>query len=80
MKIIHEIDGLTDFEPWSGAVSTYETLTFEQLQELDKILEDYYPDGMTDTEINDTLWFDTDWIAECLGFSDWDELKKANNK
>lgn len=31
MKIIHEIDGLTDFEPWSGAVSTYETLTYEQI-------------------------------------------------
>ena len=31
MKIIKEIDGLTDFEPWSGAVSTYETLTEEDI-------------------------------------------------
>ena len=80
MKIIHEIDSLTDFEPWSGAVSTYETLTREQLKELDTILEDCYPDGITDTGINDLLWFETNWIAECLGFSDWDELEKANNE
>ena len=63
MKIIKEIDGLTDFEPWSGAVSTYETLTHEQLKQLDNILEECYPEGITDTQVNDLLWFDTDCIA-----------------
>lgn len=79
MKIIHEIDSLTDFEPWSGAVSTYETLTYEQLQQLDGILEDLYPDGATDTQINDLLWFDEDYVAELLGFRNWEHLKRSNN-
>ena len=79
MKIIHEIDSLTDFKPWSGAVSTYETLTYEQLTQLDDILEDLYPEGMTDTQVNDTLWFETDWIAELLGFRNWEHLERANS-
>ena len=79
MKIIKEIDGLTDFEPWSGAVSTYETLTYEQLKQLDSILEECYPEGITDTQVNDLLWFDADWIAEMLGFRNWEHLKRKNN-
>lgn len=78
MKIIKEIGSLTDFEPWSGAVSTYETLTSEQLEQLDGILEDCYPEGATDTQINDLLWFDTDWIAELLGFKNWEHLARSN--
>lgn len=79
MKIIKEIGSLTDFEPWSGAVSTYETLTCEQLKKLDDILEECYPEGATDTQINDLLWFDTDWIAEMLGFRNWEHLARANS-
>ncbi len=78
MKIIHEIDSLTDFEPWSGAVSTYETLTHAQLEQLDGILEEAYPDGMTDTQVNDILWFEDDWIAEMLGFRNWEHLERSN--
>ena len=79
MKIIHEIDSLLDFEPWSGAVSTYETLTREQLQQLDSELEELYPEGMTDTQVNDILWFDDNWVAELLGFRNWEHLKRTNN-
>lgn len=79
MKIIREIYSLTDFDPWSGAVSTYETLNYEQLKQLDSILEEYYPEGMTDTQVNDILWFETDWIAELLGFRNWEHLERANN-
>lgn len=79
MKIIHEIDSLTDFEPWSYAVSRYETLTYEQLQQLDILLEECYPEGMTDTEVNDILWHDSDWVAELLGFRNWEHLERTNN-
>lgn len=79
MKIIHEIDSLTDFEPWSYAVSRYETLTYKQLEQLDRELELLYPDGMTDTQVNDILWHDSDWVAELLGFRDWEHLERANN-
>ena len=77
MIVTNEIT-LKDFEPWAGAVSRYETLTEKQLDQLTFILEDLYPDGCTKTQINDILWFEEDWIAECLGFSDWEELEEAN--
>lgn len=79
MKIIHEIDSLLDFEPWSYAVSRYETLTRQQLEQLDVLLEECYPDGMTDTEVNDILWHDCDWVAELLGFRNWEHLERTNN-
>ena len=79
MKIIREIDGLTDFEPWSYAVQRYETLTNAQLEQLDRLLEDAYPEGMTDTQVNDMLWHDSDWVAELLGFRNWEHLERSNN-
>lgn len=77
MQVTKEIT-LRDFEPWSGAVSRYETLTPSQLDQLTFILEDLYPDGCTEVQINDILWFEEEWIAECLGFDSWEELEEAN--
>lgn len=77
MIVTREID-LTDFEPWSGAKSRYETLTYEQLKQLTFVFEELYPEGCSDTTINDILWFEEDWIAECLGFRDWEALEEHN--
>lgn len=40
------------------------------------ILEEMYDDeeGISDTQINDIFWFEEDWIAEQLGYSDFNEL------
>ena len=35
--------------------------------ELENILEELYPDGMTETELNDLLWFDSESVYEWLG-------------
>jgi hypothetical protein len=78
MKIISEIDGLTNFEPWSGAVYVCNTLTYEQLQRLENELEQLYPEGMTDTQVNDILWHESDWVAELLGFRNWEHLERTN--
>ena len=79
MKIISVIESITEFEPWSGAVRIYEELTNPQLEQLDRILEDAYPEGMTDTQFNDILWHDSDWVAELLGFRNWEHLERTNN-
>ena len=79
MKIINEIEGLENFEPWSGAVRIYETLTEKQIAQLDSEFEMIYPEGMTDTQVNDLLWHDSDWVAELLGFRNWEHLERANN-
>ena len=46
--------------------------------QLEAMLEnDIFPDGCTDTELNDLLWFERDTIAEWLGFSDWEALENG---
>lgn len=67
LKLICE---LGDYRPWSGAVDFYNELRDAGLlDELEFILEDIYPDGMTMTELNDLLWFEEDWVREMLGIS-----------
>ena len=71
-------ESLSQFNFWSGAINTAEHLTEEQFDQIESVLEDCYPDGITDTQINDIFWFEQDWIAECLGFADWETLVKHN--
>ena len=73
MKIYKELD-LESFEAWSGAVDTLEKVKEEgKCEELEYLLEELYPDGMSETELNDILWFEDDWIYETLGIKDEDE-------
>jgi hypothetical protein len=73
MKITKEIS-LYNFEAWSGAKDTLGELTISECDQLQAILEDIYPDGMDETQLNDILWFENDWIAECLGYRNWEHL------
>lgn len=75
MIVTSEIN-LQDFEGWSGAELTLAMLSYSQINTLQSILEDAYPDGMDETHLNDILRFETDWIAELLGFTDWESLER----
>lgn len=66
MKIIRE-DSLTNFEFWSGAKDSANMLTYEQLEQITEALEEIYPEGMTDTQINDLFWFDFEYVCELIG-------------
>lgn len=70
MKIYKE-DSLSNFEWWSGAVTTadriWEERGTEGFDHLEEILEDLYPDGIDETELNDLLWFDAETVYEWLG-------------
>ena len=79
MRIVTEIS-LEDFEAWSGARDTLDTLNEKGLTEqLESILDDMgdgeMEEGWSDTSLNDFLWFETDTIAEWLGFSSWEALE-----
>lgn len=74
MKIINEDKRLRDFDFWSGAKDTVDYLTSDDLDTIENMLEDAYPDGMTETQVNDLFWFDTDVIAEWLGYDDFESL------
>ena len=67
-KVISPLDS---FKPWSGAVDTWEKIVDAGLLgELDSLLEEIYPEGLDETELNDLLWFEPEWILESLGLSD----------
>ena len=76
MKIYRE-DSLRGFEFWAGAVDRVKHLTVEDLDQIETILEDIFPDGVEETTINDLFWFEEDTIADWLGFTDWEELEAA---
>lgn len=67
--------GFESYKPWSGAVDTYKELEdLDLLQAFENMLEELYPDGMSNEEINDILWFENEWIYESLGIVDMDEI------
>lgn len=65
---------LRDFEFWSGAKETVKYLTMQELDTIEDILSDLYPEGMNETTINDLFWFDCDTIAEWLGYENFEEI------
>ena len=70
MKITSEIS-LKNFKAWSGAKDTLNKLIeLDKCDELEFILDDLYPDGLTETQLNDILWFDDEWIYETLGIEE----------
>lgn len=78
LKIITDF---SDYEPWSGAVDTYERIVAEdKLDELESILEEMYPDGIGVTELNDILWFEPETIYEWLGIEENEEENESLNE
>ncbi len=72
MKIFKE-ESLRYFDFWSGAEENANELSGEQLDNLETILEDTYPDGIDETTLNDMMWLDFDTIKEWLGIEDDEE-------
>ena len=68
MKITTD-QSLSNFNFWSDAKENAEELTFSQLNEVECILEDLYPDGIDETHLNDIFRFDFDTIKEWLGIN-----------
>ena len=67
MKVVSEIS-LINFDAWSGAKDTKQTIIDNnKIEEFDSLIEELYPDGLTDTQLNDLLWFGDTFIFESLG-------------
>lgn len=66
--------GIEGYNPWSGAVDTWNKIQeVNKVDELEYLLEELYPEGITDTQLNDILWFESDFIFENLGINEDDE-------
>ena len=86
MKYVVEND-LYNFEAWSGGKDTLDDLknlcTKAELEMIEECIQDCLSEdtsdieGMvSDTQINDMLWFERDWIASLLGYNNYDEFLK----
>lgn len=71
MIIKHEL-ALKDFEFWSGAKAIRDCLSDSEMDILESLIEEMYPDGIDKTTLNDIFWFEQDLIAEFLGYEDFD--------
>lgn len=62
---------LDRFEAWSGGADTKENIMNAGKADLfDSLVDDIFPDGCTDTEMNDFLWFESATIYEMLGLNE----------
>ena len=78
MKLYKE-ESISSFEFWSGAKDTAKYLTEDEMNTIECILEEQYPDGMSETELNDFFWFEDDTIAEWLGYEDFEAIVNRND-
>lgn len=78
MQIIIEVDTFDELyrNSWSGAIYTLDDIMrADKEDELIRLMEDvFYDETPTETEVNDWLWFDRDWIYESLGLDENGEL------
>ena len=70
---------LWDFQAWSGGKDTLDTLKEKgDVDEVEEYLDMIFMEtDTTDSDINDTLWFERDAIAEHLGYKDWDAYEEG---
>ena len=76
--IIYREVSLTNFEFWVGAKDTVKYLTEDELNQIEQILKDIYPEGSSETELNDIFWFEDDMIAEWLGYENFEEIMERD--
>ena len=71
MKTFNENAEIRDFNAWSGAVDTKDRIIEEgKADEFDNLIEELYPDGLSETQLNDILWFNSEWVFENLGIEE----------
>lgn len=59
---------LENFNPWAGAIPTYNKIMEKGLEnDFGYLVDELFPDGLTEMELNDFLWFEDDYIYEMLG-------------
>lgn len=64
-----------EFHPWSGAVDTWEKIKEAgKIDMLEQVLTESYPNGMSNTELNDILWFESENLFSLL------EIDEANDE
>lgn len=80
MKTFNDNTTLANFDAWSGAKDTRQTILAHNMgDEFDALIEELYPEGLSETHLNDILWFESEWIYENLGIKE-DEDEDENEE
>ena len=79
MKITSDIR-LRDFKFWAGAKGMAAAFTGKQMDALEDLLEELYPEGLDEMTVNHMFWFEPDWLARLLGFKDYEDLEEHNKE
>ena len=67
MIIKSNITSIADFEAWSGGEDTKDAIIENnKVKDFDIMIEEIYPDGITETDLNGLLWHDSEWVFERL--------------
>lgn len=70
MKVYKEVSGDYDFDFWSGAEDTFNDIVKAgRVKTFWQYIKDVYSDCeyVSDTELNDFVWFERDFIYEACG-------------
>lgn len=80
-------DGLGGYQPWSGAVDTWNKLEeYDKIDVLEQMLDEaYYDEGagegvINETELNDLLWFEPETVCEWVGLYYNDETGEISDE
>ena len=55
-------------------------LSHSDCESLEQHIEELYPDGITDTQLNDFLWLERDTIADLLGYRSYEALMEQDDE
>lgn len=71
MKFTNEIE-MANFEAWQGGIDTLKTIVEHgKTEELEFLLNELFLEEVpTETQINDILWFESEWLFENLGIEE----------
>lgn len=65
---------LAEFNAWCGGAHTQSVIINAGKEEqFDELIDDWYPDGLSETELNDLLWFDDELLFKELGIKQEEE-------
>lgn len=67
-----QLASIDKFRAWSGATATLNTVRERGgIEQLTALCEEIFSGTIpTETELNDWLWFDSDYIYQALGYND----------
>ena len=73
MKVYKECNSIYDFEFWAGAENTISAIyAANKEDEFWDFLEEYFDgyDSISETELNDFVWFESEYIYENIGLTE----------